>query len=142
MQQTKKPDENNINTRQQLKQEISKHCCQHQSTCLIIQLLPLQSVRCHSYIALLSLLCRNAVASLSLSLPCYRSCCHYAVTPANASAVAQLSLSYCLCCRSAVSPLSLHCLSAVSLLSLRSRSAVAPLSLRSKRSKWLLRSLG
>ena len=95
MQRTEKTDENNIKTRQKIKKGRSKR----QSAWLIIQWLPLLSLRCCSAIAPL----------LSLLLSLHSCSC------------------YCLRCRFVVAPLLHRCRSAVAPLSLRCRSAVAPL---------------
>ena len=105
----KKPEENNIKTRQQIKKERSKRCCRCQSTWIIID--PL-SHRYRSDVATLSLRCRTAVAPL---LHHY----HYAV--------ALLLLR----CRTTIAPLSFCChSSAVALLLRRGRTDIAPISHR------------
>ena len=107
MQQTKKTEENNIKTRQQIKKGRSKRCCRRQSTWLIIALL---SYGYRSAVALLSLHCRTAVAP-PLSL-----CCRASVAPLShryCSTIAPL-LSHLLLLRSctAIAPISWHCRSA------------------------------
>ena len=107
MQRMKKPEENKIKTRQQIKKVKSKRCCRRQSTWLIIA--PL-SHRYHPAVAPLSLRCCSFVALMSHR---YRS----SVAPPP------------FLCRSAAvaPPLSLRCCAAVALLSHRYRSTVAPM---------------
>ena len=105
MQRTKKPEVNKIKTRQQIKKGKSKLCCRPQSTWLIIALLshryctaiaPLSHQYCYA-VALLLLLCRTAIAPVSLHCcSCCRSYCRYAFAPLS------------LCCRAVVERLSLR----------------------------------
>ena len=92
-----KSDEYNIKTRQQIKKVRSKL----QSTWIIIQSLPLLSLRCRTAIALMS-----------------HRCCYAVVAPAVATQSLLILLPLSLRCRSVVAPMSLCCCSAVALLPL------------------------
>ena len=125
MQRTKKPEENKIKTRQQIRKVRSKRCCCRQSTWLIIA--PMLHRYC-SAVAPLSLRCRSVVNQLS-----HRYCT--AIVPLSlrgrSAAVALLSR----CCRTAIALVLLHCRSPavapdVATQSHRYCTAIAPLSLR------------
>ena len=98
MQQTKKTDEKNIKTRQQINKGRSKR----QSTWLIIQLLPLLSLCCLSAVNPLLLRCRTTTAPLSLR------CCYAAVAPAVAMQSLLLSPPLSLRCCAVAAPLLLR----------------------------------
>ena len=129
-----KPEENKIETRQQIKKGRSKHCCCRQSTWIIIA--PLSHRYC-SAVAPLSLRCCSVVAPLShryrttiVPLSLRRS--RYVVALLShlcRTAIAPLSLRFCCSCccyvvapaiASAVAPFSRRCRTAVALLSLLS----------------------
>ena len=133
MQRTKKPEENKIKTRQQIKKGKSKRFCR-QSTWLIIALL---SHRYRYAVALLSLCCRTDIASLSfrcrsaavspLSRRCCTAiallslhCCSASVTPAVATQSLLILTPLLLRCRAVVAQLSHRYCSAIALLSLLS----------------------
>ena len=148
MQQTKKPEENKIKTRQKIKKGGSKRCCHCQSTWLIIAplshcfrsavALPLSLLSCAAVAPLSHRYCSTVAPLLLLLLllrsrtaipPILRHCHSAAVAPAVATqshhyhtAIAPLLLRCCCsCCCYAVSPLSLRCRTVVEPLSLRPR---------------------
>ena len=141
MQRKKNLEENKIKQGRNTKEGKSKHCCRHQSTCLIIALL---SHRYRSAVAPILLRCCSVVAPLSQRyrtaiVPLLLRHCHCIVAlllHRYRTGITPLSLCCCCsCCRYTVAPL-LHryrftiALLLSLLLSIRSPTAISPLSLR------------